>query len=159
MKILVLSDSHKNFIALQKAFDAVPDADTVVHLGDGEAEFALLSSLHPERAMVYVGGNCDWEFHKQTHIMIASGIRIFCCHGHTLNVRRGTELLVSEAHKNDCVIALYGHTHVFFTDVINGVYVMNPGSVSEPRNGNKPTYGVIELGSSGEIKMEIRELE
>ena len=32
---------------------------------------------------------------------------------------------------------------------------MNPGSLSSPRNGNPPTYGIIELSSSGEITMNI----
>ena len=158
MKILVVSDTHRNFIALKKAFDAVPDADTVVHLGDGESEFALLCSMNPTLAAVYVGGNCDNEIHKSVHIMSAGGLKIFCTHGHRFNVRNGVEVLAAEAKKNDCAIALYGHTHINRTDVVDGVYVMNPGSLDSPRGGTKPSYGIVTIGNKGEISMEIREV-
>lgn len=159
MKILVVSDTHRNFAAFKASVEKNADADMVIHLGDGEHEFQDVSRLFPEKPMVYVGGNCDFGSHENTHIVHACGYKIFCCHGHNFHVHDGLEYLVSAAKKNDCKIALYGHTHLYRTEVTDGVFVMNPGSLDSPRNRNKPTFGVVELASDGDIKMNIVPME
>lgn len=156
MKIIVVSDTHRDFDALNRVIKANTDADMLIHLGDGEREFEDVSALYPELPMVYVQGNCDFGDHERSHIAIAGGMRIFCCHGHMYHVRLGISHLVSEARKNDCAIALYGHTHIYRSEQYDGVFVMNPGSPSEPRGGNEPTYGIITISGAGEVKMEIR---
>lgn len=155
MKIVVVSDTHRNFAELNDVVERNLDADLVIHLGDGENEFRDVSSLHPEKAMIYVRGNCDFGEYKDEQIVTACGYKIFCTHGHLQHVYSGLDLLVSEAKQNGCKIALYGHTHLYRTEVIDGVFVMNPGSLNEPRNHNEPTYGIIELSSSGDIKMNL----
>lgn len=155
MKILVVSDTHRDFNVLNGIIEANKDTDMLIHLGDGESEFDDADRLYPLLPMVYVCGNCDYGTHKLSHIVTIGGLKIFCCHGHTYHVRDGLEYLISAARENDCAIALYGHTHLFRAEQINGVFVMNPGSPSSPRGGNKPTYGVITLGNTGEIKMDI----
>ena len=159
MKIIVISDTHRDFNSLHSIVKANTDADMLIHLGDGEREFADVSALYPELPMVYVCGNCDFDDHERSHIAIASGLRIFCCHGHMYHVREGLEYLIAEARRNDCSIALYGHTHLYRTEQIGGVFVMNPGSPSQPRGGNGPTYGVITINGDGMVGMEIRSAE
>lgn len=158
MKILVVSDTHRDFNALNAIVEANKDADMLIHLGDGESEFDDVSRLHPILPMVYVCGNCDFGTHKLSHIVTAGGLKILCCHGHTYRVRDGLEYLISAARENGCAIALYGHTHLYRAEQSDSVFVMNPGSPSSPRGGNKPTYGVITLGG-GEIKMNILDTE
>jgi len=68
-------------------------------------------------------------------------------------------LLVNAAKQNGCRIALYGHTHLYRTEVVEGVFVMNPGSLDSPRGKNKPTFGIIELSEKGQIKMNILAME
>lgn len=159
MKILVVSDTHRNYNVLEAIIKKNPGADMLIHLGDGESEFDDVSRVFPQFPMVYVGGNCDYGMHKTTHVVQAGGHKIFCCHGHTVGVRAGVELLVCAAIQNECDIALYGHTHVYRTEVMDGVYVMNPGSPDCPRGGNKPSYGVIELTKDGGVEMNIITLE
>lgn len=159
MKILVVSDTHRNYNVLEAIIRGNPDADMLIHLGDGEREFDDVSNVFPQFPMVYVGGNCDFGAHKTTHVVQADGHRIFCCHGHTLGVRGGISQLVNIAKQNGCDIALYGHTHVYKTELTDGVHVMNPGSPDCPRGGNKPSYGVIELTEDGQVEMNIVFLE
>ena len=159
MKILVVADTHKNFAALDLCVKKNLDADMIIHLGDGEHEFDDISMMYPQKAMIYVGGNCDFGTHKETHIAQAEGYKIFCCHGHTLDVHNGLDYLVATAKKNNCKIALYGHTHLYKTELIDGVFVMNPGSLDSPRNHNKPTFGIIDLSPDGKIKMNIIAME
>ena len=156
MKIIVVSDTHRNFNALNSIVEENKDADMLIHLGDGESEFDDIQRLYPQFPMVYVGGNCDFEMHKHSHVVTAEcGLKIFCCHGHTYRVYDGVEYLVSAAYMNDCSIALYGQTHIPFAEQVGGIFVMNPGSPSFPRGGNKPTYGILEIVGSGEVKMNI----
>ncbi len=155
MKIIVVSDTHRNFAVLDEIVNRNLDADLFIHLGDGENEFRDVRNLHPEKAMVYVAGNCDFGTHKPVQMPTVCGYKIFCCHGHYQDVHSGLERLVYDAKQNDCKIALYGHTHLYRTEVIDGVFIMNPGSPDSPRNRNKPSYGVIEIFSNGEIKMNI----
>jgi hypothetical protein len=55
----------------------------------------------------------------------------------------------------DCKIALFGHTHIYRTDCIDGMYVMNPGSIDRPRGRNPASYGVIEISGEGKVSMNI----
>lgn len=158
MKILVVSDTHRNFSALKKVLDREPDFDTLIHLGDGEKEFFDIQTLYPDKAMIYVRGNCDYGQHEQVHVAKFGDVRIFCCHGNDFGVKYGRELLAATASRNNCNIALYGHTHLYKTEVIDGVLVLNPGSPSEPRGGNPPTFAVLEIGETGEIKTNFVEL-
>ena len=155
MKIIVVSDTHRNFNVLDDIVKSNNDADMLIHLGDGENEFDDISRLYPQFPMVYVGGNCDYDTHKLSHVVTAGGLKIFCCHGHTYRVHDGVEYLVGAAYMNSCSVALYGHTHLHFTKQVGGVFVMNPGSPGEPRGGNQPTYGILEIVGSGEVKMSI----
>lgn len=155
MKIVVVSDTHRNFEVLEEIVSGNPDAELFIHLGDGENEARDVQNLHLDKTMVYVGGNSDYGMHKSIQIVTACGYKIFCCHGHIQRVNAGLDRLVSDARANGCKIALFGHTHIYRTENIDGIYVMNPGSPDCPRGHNKPTYGVIELDGEGGIKMNI----
>ena len=159
MKIVIVSDTHRDLDVLTEIIETNRGADLFIHLGDGEQEFQDIQTLYPEKAMIYVAGNCDFGQHEQVHIAKFVDVRIFCCHGHTLSVNYGLGNLVATAKKNHCSIALYGHTHIPRTELIDGVMVMNPGSPDSPRGKNKPSYGIIEIEQTGEINMNIIELD
>ena len=155
MKILVVSDTHRNYSVLDKIVEKNLDSDLIIHLGDGENEARDIQSEHPNIPMVYVRGNCDYGYHPDQQVVTACGYKIFCCHGHNYDVHSGLQELVAAAKAEDCKIALYGHTHLHRTECIDDVYIMNPGSPDSPRNHNEPTYGVINLTSDGLIEMNI----
>ena len=60
MKIVVVSDSHKEFHKLKSVVENNLDADAFIHLGDGEHEFNDVRNLHPEKSFLFVKGNCDF---------------------------------------------------------------------------------------------------
>jgi len=157
MKITVLADSHKNFQKLKDIVDANADSDLFIHLGDGQYELIDVANLYPEKKFVFIKGNSDHGNIKEERVITVGGYKIFCAHGHTLEVHNGLQPLLDRAVYHDCKIALYAHTHLYKTDFIDGVYVMNPGSVSEPRGKNPSTYGVIEIAQDKTIKMNIIE--
>ena len=155
MKIIVVSDTHKEYHKLKAIVDANLDADAFIHLGDGEHEFHDVRNLYPQKSFLFVKGNCDYGEGKTVRIATVKGIKILCVHGHEHDVHHSLDLLVSTAKQNDCKIALYGHTHLYRTELIGGVYVMNPGSVDSPRDKRPPSYGILTIDDNGGISMNI----
>ena len=71
-------------------------------------------------------------------------VKIFFCHGHRYGVKTDLNALAQEAKRRDCQIALYGHTHIAQITVIDGVTLINPGSMRfAPGKGGSYCYLVI----------------
>ena len=71
-----------------------------------------------------------------------SGQVAFCCGGSS-----GLGLQFAKAMANaGADIALFGHTHLVHEeyDPESGIYLFNPGSIGEPREG-KTSYGILSL--------------
>ncbi len=155
MKILVVSDTHGDSGRMLKVAEDNKDFDILIHLGDGENDFPDIEKKYPDKGLVYVAGNCDYGLHLDEHIVPVKGHKIFCCHGHRYGVNYGIEMLTNTAIRNECMFALYGHTHVPKIETLNGVQVMNPGSLTLPRGGSERSYGIIEISDSGDVQMRI----
>lgn len=134
MRIIVISDTHQYYRNFETIVLRNPDADMFLHLGDGESEYQLLCRNMPEVAdkFRYVKGNCDYgsDAPLTELIDVAPNHRILATHGHCYRVNSTLDYLEQEALEN-------------------GIYVMNPGSASCPRDGNPPSYGVLEITSAG----------
>ena len=155
MKIIVVADTNKDYHKYKAVVEKNLDADMFIHLGNGEHEFADVKAEHPELDFHYVGGDCDYGKHKMLEVIEAQGYKILCVHGHEHNVQGSLDPIVNEAKQRGCKVALYGHTHMYRTEVIDGVYVMNPGSIDSPRGKNKPSYGVINIDKNGKLLMSL----
>ncbi len=147
MRIIVMSDSHGNFSAVRAIVEKnLGFADMFIHLGDGEKDVAHIKSLYPEIDFRNVRGNCDSdELLPDSDIIEADGVKLFCAHGHKYTVSLTPDRLCLAARLAGCKIALYGHTHARDCRFEEGLHIMNPGSCSCPRDGNKPSFGSIEI--------------
>ena len=68
--------------------------------------------------------------HRVNYVQLeAEQIKIYYCHGHRYSVKSGLDLLAQEAKRRGCEIALYGHTHEAKISVVDGVTLINPGSM------------------------------
>ena len=149
MRIVVFSDSHGSFDALHSVVNSQPNAGLFLHLGDGLSEFEDLRAVFPDKRMMSVRGNGDWSCTaKDEDVLTIEGKRIFFTHGYLYHVRRGPQRLVQRAKELACDIALFGHTHIPVNAYMDGVYLLNPGSIAEPR-GLEPSYAVIDLTPAG----------
>lgn len=149
MRIVVLSDSHGAVAPAEAAIAAQPDAEAVIFLGDGLRQFEDIPPLFPEKAFYMVAGNCDWGgSYKNSDQITLAGKKIFFTHGHTCCVKYGLGYLMQSARAAGADIVLYGHTHVAGEFYENGIYVMNPGSISQSRDG-KNSYGIIDITPAG----------
>ena len=154
MKILVVSDTHRKDDNLKLVLSEECPLDMLIHLGDAEgSENFIPDWVNPECRMEMVLGNNDFfsRLDREREIDIA-GHKAFITHGHYYGVSMGPEGLVDEAKSRGCDIAMYGHTHRPFLDVIDGVTVLNPGSLSYPRQeGRRPSYMIIHVDADGKM--------
>lgn len=149
MRITVISDSHRNVRAIRSILDAQPQTRHVFFLGDITADIEDMNIEYPDKCFHIVSGNCDFfSNYPASGIETVGGHKIFYTHGHTLGVKHGTDNLTNTAKLNGCKIALYGHTHVSQILYEDGIYIVNPGSCSEPRSG-VPSYAVIDIEQNG----------
>ena len=148
-ELLILSDIHGGVHRAKEAIAAHRNCTTVLFLGDGIRHIDALRAAAPDKAFVCVRGNCDlfWDSDAPDECTIElCGHRIFLCHGHTRAVKAGLGGLLAAAKAARADIALFGHTHLVHEeyDPESGIYLLNPGSIGESRDG-RYTYGVLTL--------------
>ncbi|MCM1334546.1 MAG: metallophosphoesterase [Bacteroides sp.] len=153
MKIIVISDTHDNFEAMERIVSDNRSADLFIHLGDGEREYEDVRALYPDRAFLMLRGNNDWGDYPITHVFSLGGYRFFLTHGSQYMRGYLYNSLAASATANDCMLALFGHTHVPFNETVGGVRLFNPGSPTLPRGRSDPSYGVITIEKDGTIDL------
>lgn len=154
MRILVVSDTHRRASRLIDVMRKHQNADLLIHLGDGEEDLAFARYEFPTIAIRQVRGNCDFGSSLPiTDTFSVDGVKIFFAHGHTYNVKTSSERIEAAAISNGAAVCLFGHTHCPITKYHDGLYVMNPGSLGHPRDG-EPTYGLLDIVPAG-ISMNI----
>lgn len=152
-------DSHGNGAAVEKVVEQQPQAKLFIHLGDGLQEFKRVMESHPHREYWCVRGNCDFMATEES--MVSGWVRdvkLICTHGHHWNVKFDLDELKEMARDKFATIVLYGHTHISHNEYDNGLYVVNPGSLGNPRGSSRPTYATIDIEKKN-IVCNIVELE
>lgn len=139
-KWIIVSDNHTESGVLYQIYEMHPDADVYLHLGDSEfayddTELSLFNR---------VKGNCDFypEFENEA-VAKYNDVKAFYTHGHLYQVNRTRDLLAEKGLELGCLFAFYGHTHVAKYEYINGVHVINPGSISQSRSSMEETYAEV----------------
>ncbi len=152
MKILIVSDTHRKDDNMKRVIREQAPLDMLIHLGDAEgSEYLIEEWVNEGCELAMVLGNNDFFSSLEREIELKLGPhRVLLTHGHYYNVSLGIEGLYEEAVARKCDIAMYGHTHRPFLETIRGVTILNPGSLSYPRQeGRKPSYMVAEMDPDG----------
>lgn len=161
MKILVLSDTHRSIRNVMSLLSDMKDVDRIIHLGDLVRDAQDLESIYDKIPVEYVAGNCDFfegDIPKEKIIQL-HGKRIFMTHGHIYNVKRTYEDIVNQFSEKKVDVVLFGHTHVPYLHYIGEGILMNPGSINEPRDGGKPSYGILEIDEKGKVHATLNQLK
>ena len=163
MKYIIASDLHGSAEHIEKLVEAFrrEKGDFLILLGDilyhgprnhlpeaydTKEAAALLNELG--EYIVCVRGNCDAEVDQAMldfpvlsdsgFVVTEAGLRLFITHGHRYNPIEPPKLPAG-------AVMLSGHTHVpasFASE--EGVWFLNPGSVSIPKNGSPHSYMTLE---------------
>lgn len=157
--LLVFSDTHGELKAVERAMARFPQAD-VIHLGDYVRDVLRLAARHPDRRIIGISGNCDMNadetrFPVERQIEI-EGKRLLLTHGHKYGVKYGYERLLERARSGGFDLVLFGHTHIAADVERLGCHLLNPGSASQPRGVEGPSFALVEIGS-GRIETRLME--
>jgi uncharacterized protein len=151
MKILVVSDTHGNYLAPLECMSD-EEIELVVHLGD---EISDAKELEPllEIPILKVPGNCDHGAPEPRELTVNLAGRIFfITHGDRFRVKAGIDLLVQKAKQINADVVLYGHTHNPLVSKVEGIFLVNPGTLMA---GSTSKSAAIVTISSGKVSTEI----
>lgn len=161
MKYLFASDIHGSAYYCRKLLEAYDQsgAKRLILLGDIlyhgprndlPVEYepkVVFTMLNRYKDQIYaVRGNCDSEVDQMVlefpmmadyGLFSLNGKTFYATHGHIFHRDNLPPVCAGD-------ILIHGHTHVFTADAVQGITILNPGSVSLPKEGNPPTYGVFE---------------
>ena len=153
MQILVVSDTHDAYAILRSVIRSHPGAELVIHCGDGENDVAQYRKEFPEDAkrILMVRGNCDQnsEIPEMLKQPLPFGHKLIALHCHNYLFGDLMTNLAALGRQNGADIVLFGHLHTRVETVVNGIHLFNPGSAAKPRDGDKPSYGMIDIFDSG----------
>lgn len=159
MKILIISDTHGKHDNLSRVLEQESPADLLIHLGDAEGyeDYIAKQAGCP---LEIVAGNNDFfsDLPREKELRIGK-YKVLITHGHYYYVNTGIEEIARMAQGRDFDIVIFGHTHRPLIDIRKDIIVMNPGSLSYPRQeGRRPSYIVMETDQNGDAEFEIKYL-
>ena len=141
MKVLVISDTHG--LLRSEVSEQIKNSDAVIHGGDVDTKAVLdeiKSLMNPGASLFTVRGNNDRTLSELPDNLAFElfGTKIFLVH----NKR--------DIPKNiDTDIIIFGHSHKYYEEMINGQLWLNPGSCGKRRFNLPLTMAVMNIDKSG----------
>jgi len=147
--IVAIADSHTTGLAgLPPALrQALAQADIIIHAGD-HTEMSLLQELQELAQVVAVAGNMDSSFlklqlpHRQLFTVDTRTIGVTHGSGAPSGIERRVRATFPE--KPDLIV--FGHSHMPFRGIVDGVLMVNPGPAG---NG----YAQISIGTKITVRL------
>ncbi len=160
-KLMIASDIHGSAYYCEKWMDAIEreEPDKILLLGDllyhgprnplpqGYDPKAVAEMLNKKKEkIICVRGNCDTEVDQMLletpiladySIICWAGMVIYATHGHHVSDSNLPPIAKGE-------VLLCGHTHIPACKEVEGVWYLNPGSVSIPKENSWHGYMVLE---------------
>lgn len=159
MRILIVSDTHGHEENLDRVLEEIGTPDYLLHLGDVEGQEDYIEAVAGCPVYIVAGNNDFFSDLPREEEFCLENYRIMMTHGHYYGVSMGTEGLLEEARARGVHIAMYGHTHRPEIEEEDGIVLLNPGSLSYPRQwGREPSYILMEIDEDGKVHFEIRYL-
>ena len=141
-ELIIISDSHGIYKPLINLLSKHQNADYFIHLGDSELDSQLLSSF------MCVRGNCDYDDGYPYDLCIdIDSHRLLLTHGHRYHIKKDYCEILTKAKQEKCDIICFGHTHRYVCTQVEGITLLNPGSILFNRDGTAPSYMSIKLDS------------
>lgn len=160
MKILVISDTHGRNENFNKLIDIEGTPDMLIHLGDIEGTEEYIREKSGCDCEMVAGNNDYFSSLPIEKDIYVGNHKIFITHGHYYNVSVETSTILNEGIGRGADIIMFGHIHRPVYECEDGVILLNPGSLSLPRQiGHEPSYAVMDIGEEGQVSCEIRYLD
>ena len=129
MKILVVSDSHRDDEILKDLVKEVKDIDVYIHCGDSCSD---IYNLYPFDSVL---GNCDYFPFDEKRLLRTEAGNILVRH----------MPFIRPDERKDVRVFIHGHTHRYMVKEEDGLLIINPGSISHPRDDSHGSYAVLTI--------------
>ena len=141
MKILLVSDSHNDYQALDRLANKYPDMDLYLHAGDSEQdEFSI-------KPFISVRGNCDHYYDFPNFLVVPSPAG-------NIYVQHAPFVSKSVIDEHNAKIVIHGHTHTRRNEIKNGILFINPGAISYARDAYDGSYAIIDIKEDKKIEVK-----
>ena len=144
VKIGIISDTHG--LLRKEVLEQLKICDVILHAGDMDTP-EVLDELRMLGRIYAVRGNNDRGFWAQklqnTLSFSIEGVRFFMVHD-----RRDAGRACFDAD-----VVVFGHTHNYFQETMDGQLWLNPGSCGYSRFGLPPTMALMEI-SQGDFTVK-----
>ncbi len=156
MRVLIVSDTHRQNNNYLKVLEMVKPIDMVVHCGDAEGSEYLICEGAGCPVEIITGNNDFFSNLPREKEFSIGSYKVWLTHGHNYYVTMGNEALKEEAIARGVDIVIYGHTHKPLVDIEDEIIAVNPGSLAYPRQeGKRPSYVMMELDNKGKAHFDI----
>ena len=151
MKIAVLSDTHN--VLRPEVIEIIKGSDAVIHGGDINSQDILdeiKSAMKHNAPLFVVRGNNDKEWAENLPVSLnfeLCGLKFFLTHN-----RKD----IPQDVKADIII--FGHSHKYYEENINGQLWLNPGGCGRKRFSPPLTMAIMNVNDNG-YSIEKIELE
>ena len=146
MKVLIVSDTHRRDENLERVLEKEKPIDCLIHLGDVEGSEDYIREIAGCETHIVSGNNdffCDLP--REEELMLG-GYKVLLTHGHYYYVSLDLKTLHDEGIARGFDIVMFGHTHRPYLNILDDITVLNPGSISQPRQeGHNPSYMIMKI--------------
>lgn len=157
MKVLIISDSHRHLQTLGMVLYREKGIDMLIHCGDIEGQEDEIRMMVKCPCIMVAGNNDLFSTLNREEVFKLGESKVWLIHGHRYGVSMGYETIASEGRAFGMDIILCGHTHKPVVREYSGVKVVNPGSISYPRQDSRePSYVIANVDEQGEVSFEIK---
>lgn len=142
-KIVVTSDVHGKRHELEKVLSTHYDADAYIDCGDSE--------MHPDimKPFVSVKGNNDYDFDYPNYRIIKhNGVVFLVIHSHQIMMFKRDDALVKKAKSVKADVVLFGHYHIFYDKVVDGIHLISPGALSYNKDQTPACYALLSINNN-----------
>ncbi|MBM6986131.1 MAG: metallophosphoesterase [Acidaminococcaceae bacterium] len=158
MKIGIISDTHGDAASIRKVLAVTPPVERWIHCGDFADDANLLEQA-TGLPVCRVCGNCD-ALHgpvtaKPDAFLEWEGCKVWVTHGNLyVGDARDINQLFWWARKLEQDIVIFGHIHRPVFEEQDGVWIVNPGSPSRPRDGSRAGFAVLTLSKGRKPRVD-----
>ena len=131
----IISDNHGDWTS--QITESLAGVDAIIHAGDiGPYKYVLkMEGIAPTTAVL---GNTDGDMPLDETAVVTLGEKKFLVK-HIVNPHRLQVSLCERIKQIQPDVVIFGHTHEPFCETLGGILFLNPGSVTQPRGGYRPS--------------------
>ncbi len=138
--IVLISDNHGRYEPVAQALEKHPEGKIFIHCGDVQLNDDIMDKFYT------VNGNNDFMSRFADHITLQLKHQtIYITHGDEYLRSSRLEDLYDKGRSIYASAVFYGHEHIFKESWMDGMLLLNPGSLFYNRDNTKPSYALVHV--------------